>query len=51
MLYIAATPQVVSIVLVVEWEEKEKFMEFNVQYTSLVKFCLHPSNATRIIRN
>jgi hypothetical protein len=51
LLYIAATPQVVSIVLVVEREEEGKIHGVQRQYISSAKFYLHPSSDTHIIRS
>jgi hypothetical protein len=52
LLYIAATHQVVSTVLVVEKEvKKEKLTAFRGQSISLAKYCLQQSKGTRTIKS
>jgi hypothetical protein len=51
LLYIAATHQVVSTVLVVERSEEGKPMEFSGQYISSARCYLQQSKGTRTIRN
>jgi hypothetical protein len=51
LLYISATHQVVSTVLVSKEVRKGWRMEFSDQCTSLVNYCHHLNNVTRIIKN